>query len=111
MTLVDRIKLKCKEKSTSMNALEGELGLGNGTIRRWDERVPGADRLLSLANRLDVSVDWLLTGKEQNELTDAENHLIELYRQADDTGKRIIMTNAEMVNPSPEQQSTTSKIS
>ena len=33
MTLVDRIKLKCKENHTSMNALEGELGFGNGTLR------------------------------------------------------------------------------
>lgn len=95
MTLVDRIKIKCKEKNTSMNALEGELGFGNGTLRRWDERTPGADRLLILANRLEVSVDWLLTGKEANELTSDELKLVELYRNTNDIGQPLTMKHAE----------------
>lgn len=97
MTLVDRIKIKCKEKNTSMNALEGELGFGNGTLRRWDERTPGADRLLILANRLEVSVDWLLTGKDANELTSDELKLVELYRNTNDIGQPLTIKHAEDV--------------
>lgn len=115
MTLVDRIKIICKEKNTSMNALEGELGFGNGTLRRWDERTPGADRLLILANRLEVSVDWLLTGKESNELTPDELKLVELYRNTNEIGQPLTMKHAEDVQKalpreaaSPE--SSTSKI-
>ena len=44
MDIVKRIKQKCAEKGTTMGTLEKELGFANGTIRRWDERVPGADR-------------------------------------------------------------------
>lgn len=115
MTLVDRIKTRCKEKHTSMNALEGELGFGNGTLRRWDERTPGADRLLILANRLDVSVDWLLTGKETPELTSEEIKLIDYYRAADDKSRSMIMTlaaaGAAQDNSEPEPaDSSTSKI-
>ena len=33
MSIVERIKVRCKEKGTSMNALEKELGFGNGSIR------------------------------------------------------------------------------
>lgn len=95
MTLVDRIKLKCKENHTSMNALEDELGFGNGTLRRWDERTPGADRLLILANRLNISVDWLLTGKEFSDLTLEEKKLVELYRNTNDTGQPLIIKHAE----------------
>lgn len=108
MSLVERIKLKCKENHTSMNALEGELGFGNGTLRRWDERTPGADRLLILANRLNTSVDWLLTGKAPEELTPEERQLVNLYRAADERGKRAIIRTAEAENM--EQESSTSKI-
>lgn len=108
MTLVDRIKLKCKENNTSMNALEGELGFGNGTLRRWDERTPGADRLLILANRLNISVDWLLTGKEADQLSPDEKRLVDLYRSADNRGKRTILRTAE--SESMELESSDSKI-
>lgn len=108
MTLVDRIKLKCKENNTSMNALEGELGFGNGTLRRWDERTPGADRLLILANRLNISVDWLLTGKETDQLSPDEKKLVDLYRNADNRGKRAILRTAE--SESMELESSDSKI-
>lgn len=108
MTLVERIKSKCKENHTSMNALEGELGFGNGTLRRWDERTPGADRLLTLANRLNTSVDWLLTGKDPENLTPEEKRLIELYRSADERGKRTIIRTAEAENM--EQESSDSMI-
>lgn len=117
MTLVERIKLKCKENHTSMNALEGELGFGNGTLRRWDERTPGADRLLILANRLNTSVDWLLTGKEASDLTREEKKLVELYRNTNDVGQPLTMKHAEdiqqalpRVNQTQEQESLNSQI-
>lgn len=108
MDIVDRIKQKCAEKGTTMGTLEKELGFANGTIRRWNERVPGADRVLTLANRLEISVDWLLTGKEAAELSPDEQTLINHYRRADDRGKRNIMKTAE--NESAELESSTSRI-
>ena len=76
MDIVKRIKQKCAEKGTTMGTLEKELGFANGSIRRWDERVPGADRVLILANRLEISVDWLLTGKESGNLTPEEQKIM-----------------------------------
>lgn len=108
MDIVDRIKRKCAEKGTTMGTLEKELGFANGTIRRWDERVPGADRVLTLANRLETSVDWLLTGKESGNLTPEEQLLIDHYRRADDRGRRNIMKTAE--NESAELESSASKL-
>lgn len=108
MGIVERIKARCKEKGTSMNALEKELGFGNGNIRRWDEREPGASRVLALANRLDITVEWLLTGKESENLTEEEQQLVDLYRRADDRGKRSIMRTA--ASESAELESSTSRI-
>lgn len=112
MQIVERIKARCKEKGTSMNALEKELGFGNGNIRRWDERIPGADRVLLLANKLEVSVDWLLTGKEAAELSPEEQKLVNYYRNTNSTGRLATMGTAKMNSElmPQEQQSSTSKI-
>ena len=86
MSIVERIKVRCKEKGTSMNALEKELGFGNGSIRLWDKKEPGSQKVILVAERLDLSLDWLLTGKESGNLTPEEKLLVDYYRRADDRG-------------------------
>lgn len=102
MGLVERIKERCKEKATSMNALEKELGFGNGNIRRWEIQKPSYDKVLAVANMLDVSLDWLVTGKESSDLSPEEQKLVNYYRVADDRGKRSIMRTAESEGAEPE---------
>lgn len=94
MDIVERIKKLCKDKKTSMNALEKELGFGNGSIRMWDKKIPGSDKVILVAQRLDVSLDYLLTGKESSELNPDEQKLIEYYRSSDDRSKRMILAMA-----------------
>lgn len=108
MTIVERIKIKCKEKGTSMNALEKELGFGNGSIRLWDKKEPGSQKVILVAERLDLSLDWLLTGKESGNLTPEEQILVDTYRQADDRGKKNIMATVE--NEKIQLKSSTSKL-
>lgn len=108
MSIVERIKSRCKEKGTSMNALEKELGFGNGSIRLWDKKEPGSQKVILVAERLDLSLDWLLTGKESGNLTPEEQLLVEHYRRADNRGKRSIMRIAE--SESAELESSTSKL-
>lgn len=108
MSIVERIKTRCKEKGTSMNALEKELGFGNGSIRLWDKKEPGSQKVILVAERLDLSLDWLLTGKESGNLTPEEQLLVDHYRRADNRGKRSIMRTAE--SESAELESSTSKL-
>lgn len=112
MTIVERIKQQCKAKNTSMNALEKELGLGNGTIRLWDVKDPGSSKVILVANRLGCSLDWLLTGKEAADLTPEEQQLVELYRNSSATGRKLILDNARSTSETlpAELQSSTSKI-
>ena len=91
-----------------MNALEKELGFGNGSIRLWDKKEPGSQKVILVAERLDLSLDWLLTGKESGNLTPEEQLLVDHYRRADNRGKRSIMRIAE--SESVELESSTSKL-
>ena len=91
-----------------MNALEKELGFGNGSIRLWDKKEPGSQKVILVAERLDLSLDWLLTGKESGNLTLEEQQLIDHYRRADNRGKRNILRTAE--SESTELESSASKL-
>ena len=97
MEIVERIKALCKEKGTTMGTLEKELGLGNGSIRRWDEKVPGADKVLLIANRLEVTTDWLLTGSESADLNPNEQKLVDIYRDTSDIGQPLIIQQASSI--------------
>lgn len=108
MDIVQRIKTKCKEKGTNISNLEKNLGIGNGNIRRWNIQNPGSDKVIEVAKALNVSIDWLLTGKESEELTKEEQKLVDLYRSADQRGKNTIMRAAE--GEAQEQISSVSKI-
>lgn len=108
MDIVQRIKTKCKENGTNISNLEKNLGIGNGNIRRWNIQNPGSDKVIEVANALNVSIDWLLTGKEVGKLSEDEQKLIDLYRMADDRGKKNIIRTAEAERM--EQEPSTSRI-
>lgn len=63
MSLVERIQTLCSSKSTTLIGLERQVGLGRGTIRKWDESSPSVDKLKKVADYFNVSTDYLL-GRE-----------------------------------------------
>ena len=95
MGIVERIKEKCNEKGLNIATLEKELSIGNGNIRRWNTNTPSAKRILEVANMLETSVDWLLTGKDNENLSEEEAELLEKWRRTNDKGRESIMSVAD----------------
>ena len=62
-TLVQRIEQKMKESGLTFKSLERECGLGNGTIKRWNEQSPRLDKLAEVSERLHLSMDYLVFGR------------------------------------------------
>ncbi len=52
--------------------------------------MPRIDKLILVANTLQVSLDWLVFGKENNELNEDERQFLEAYQQADAGTQRNI---------------------
>lgn len=57
--MVDKIKALCKASGISIYKLEKELGIGNGTIGRWDKSTPNYSRLKAVADYFGVPVSAL----------------------------------------------------
>lgn len=63
MTVKDRIKTRAKEKGLTLQKIESELHFGAGTISKWDKSEPSHDKLIKVADLLQVSTEYLMTGE------------------------------------------------
>ncbi len=75
MTTLEIIKSLCKKQRISLSGLEKILGYGNGSLAK--AKVIPSDRILEIAKYFNVSMEYIMTGKEANsestELTDKDN--------------------------------------
>lgn len=69
MTIYERIESLRKSKGLSQGKLEKQLGFSNGSISKWKNSTPKVERLQKLADFFGVSVEYLMTGKEDDEKT------------------------------------------
>lgn len=85
MTLFDRIKTISKERGYSIAEVERKAGISANYMYQWKKRNPSPKALASVADVLNVSVDYLL-GK-----TD-DNSTLMKPKQVDITDDDYIMT-------------------
>ena len=62
--IADKIRALCIEHGTNLRQLEISVGLGNGTIAKWENRSPRVDGLKKVADYFGIKVDDLI--KEEN---------------------------------------------
>lgn len=60
MTTKDKIRKLCKERGTSANKLEKEVGLSQGYISKLSTMVPSSNKLQKIADYFGVTTDELL---------------------------------------------------
>lgn len=70
MNSVERVRTICKERKIPISKLESDLGFSNGYVGQLRKGVFPADRLAKIANYLEVSTDYLLTGEETKKAPD-----------------------------------------
>lgn len=65
MNCVERVKQICKEQSIAISKMEKELGFSNGYIRSLRKGLFPYDRLMAISNYLNVSPEYIMTGKDE----------------------------------------------
>ena len=73
MNSVDRVKKICKDRKIPISRLERDLGFSNGYISQLRNGVFPADRLALISEYLQVSADFLMTGTDEDGLTEKDN--------------------------------------
>lgn len=75
MDSVELVKQICKDRKIPISRLEKDCGFANGYIRKLKEGKFPSDRLLIIANYLNLSTEYLLTGNDEPkaELTAKDN--------------------------------------
>ena len=92
MTILENIKMICREKKNiSITTLEQELGYSNGSLAKAKD-IPSS-RIREIANYLEVSMEYLMTGeKPEIPMFEPEHlELIELYSKLKTEQKSAIM--------------------
>ena len=59
--MVENIKSLCRKEDITFAELERAVGLGNGTVARWDKKSPSIVRVKAVADYFGVTVDALLS--------------------------------------------------
>lgn len=66
-SLVDRIEQVILSQKLTFNRVEHDCGFGNGTIKRWSTQSPRLDKLVAVAQYLNISLDYIVFGTLQSE--------------------------------------------
>lgn len=67
MGLYENIRDIAKTKGVSINRLEKELGFARSSISKFNKNTPSVEKLQQIAEYLNVTVDYLVSGKENVE--------------------------------------------
>ena len=74
--------------------------MGNGIIGKWRKQSPSCDKLKSVADYLNTTIDYLLTGKKNSSaanLTSDEHELLQYFKKLSDKSKGIVLGRAEQL--------------
>lgn len=91
----DNLLVACEKKGIKVTPLVIECGGASGSISNWKKGAsPNSDIVLKLATRLNVSTDYLLTGKDKflnDNLDTDQQELIEDYKTLSDIDKARVL--------------------
>ena len=111
MNFYERLKQECKKNNTTVTTLLKEFNITTGRLSSWKKGgKPNPEEVKLFANKLNVSLDFLLLGKENsnshracisNTVTDTNEqqleNIIDIYNQLDNIGKAKLLVVADEI--------------
>lgn len=98
----DNLKQACTNKNISVTATLKQIGIGTANGTYWKNgSVPASDIVVKLAEFLEVSTDYLLTGKEKClslKLTENEQKILDIFKNLTETQQGQVIERAEMLS-------------
>lgn len=108
--MVDAIKRLCKEKKTTIAAIERACGFGNGSIRKWDSASPAYERIKAVADFLGVSASEITSEQKEKPDLQMENgldadtkELFDIWNSEDEAGRKALIEMARFLKSKREK--------
>lgn len=99
--LVERIEARIKERGTNFKRVEQACGLGNGTIKRWNEQSPRLDKLMLVSEYLQLSLDYIVYGSSETETGNTDEthdpHFLERKQHLMCDGSPLVEDEADLI--------------
>ena len=116
--IVERIELYRKKLNLSQKELCKKCNIIDTTYSSWKNRnrLPSIEDIIKLTTELNISLEWLITGKESKaslSISEDEQRLLDFYKQCCSEGQSRIMEQAEFIAqkyPRQEEKLSTYKI-
>lgn len=84
----ERLEQCLKSRNIANKKITEDLNLSKNAIGNYKSgQIPNASILYDISQYLGVTIEWLLSGKDINNITQDEKEIINLYRDCDNTGK------------------------
>ena len=95
-----RLEKLMLSKNISNQYITEQAGISKNNVGNYKKgQIPNATILYKLSQIFGVSMEYLLTGKNPEELTQDEKELIEHYRSMNETGRRMLLNDAREIAP------------
>lgn len=92
----NRILETCKERNTTVSALLDLFAGSRSAVGAWKKGNINAGRLAEIAEYLDVTTEYLLTGKNAGSLSGTEKKLIADFRNLSPEGQAYLQQQMEI---------------
>ena len=83
--LVERIEEELNSKKIKKGVLFKYAGINSQSLRNWltQNSIPATETAIKIAECLNISVKYLITGEREKELSQAEHILLGVFKQLD----------------------------
>ncbi len=97
MNVLERIQKLSKKNGISVGFLEENLGIGRGTIYKWNKSAPNTENLVKVADYFNVSIDYLLGRDHSSNEKDIAKIMDKMKKQL--MNETDLLFDGEAMNP------------
>ena len=98
MDFYERLRALCRERHTSITTMLIELDMSTGCSANWKKgQLPKGEILIKIADYLDTSIDYMVTGEYRCDLDEYEKKLVTVFRSAPERAKYKILCDVENI--------------
>ena len=96
MNIVQNIEKIAKAQGLTLTEIERRCGFSKSSIRKWSENIPNVQKVISVSEILNVSVDYLLGTDIRREFDNVAQQLLDEVRSLSDEDLKKVIEYAEL---------------